>query len=136
MDEVRSRELAEGEPLEVFRLVHVSSAADAGLLEDMASNAAKSRAPRGREIRQPAVHDGVSVFKSRAQAVARRRRIVERATGGFARTLTLAGVHAEAVQANFDKGVLEVRIPEPEQTKPRRVQIGLGGAVPKTIEAE
>ena len=77
MDEVRRRELAEGEPLEVFRLVHVSSAADAGLLEDMASNAAKSRPPRGREIRQPAVHDGVSVFKSRAQAVARRRRIVE-----------------------------------------------------------
>jgi len=48
----------------------------------------------------------------------------------------LAGVHAEAVQANFDKGVLEVWIPKPEQTKPRRVQIGLGGAVPKTIEAE
>jgi len=62
---------------------------------------------------------------------------LERATGGFARSLTLPeGVKAEAVQANFDKGVLEVRIPKPEQTKPRRVQIGVGGAEPKTIDAE
>jgi len=62
---------------------------------------------------------------------------LERATGGFARSLTLPdGVNAEAVQANFDKGVLEVRIPKPEQTKPRRVQIGLGGSEPKTIESE
>jgi len=62
---------------------------------------------------------------------------LERATGGFARTLTLPeGVNADAVQANFDKGVLEVRIPKPEQTKPRRVQIGLGGAGPKTIDTE
>ena len=62
---------------------------------------------------------------------------LERATGSFSRSLTLPdGVNADAVQANFDKGVLEVRIPKPEQVKPRRVQIGLGGAEPKTIEGE
>jgi HSP20 family protein len=61
---------------------------------------------------------------------------IERASGTFARTLTLPeGVDAEAVQASFDKGVLEVRIPKPEQRKPRRVAIAVGDA-PATIEAE
>jgi HSP20 family protein len=37
-------------------------------------------------------------------------------------------VNADAVEASFDKGVLEVRIPKPEERKPRRVQIKAGGA--------
>jgi HSP20 family protein len=54
---------------------------------------------------------------------------VERAFGSFARTLTLPkGVDAEAISASFDKGVLEVRIPKPEQRKPRRIEIGLNGS--------
>ena len=49
---------------------------------------------------------------------------VERSTGRFSRSLALPdGVDADAVSAAFDKGVLEVRIPKPEQRKPRRVQI-------------
>jgi HSP20 family protein len=60
---------------------------------------------------------------------------LERATGVFARTLTLPeGVDADAVQAAFDKGVLEVRIPKPEERKPRRVAITVGDQ-PATIEA-
>jgi HSP20 family protein len=60
---------------------------------------------------------------------------VERATGVFTRSLTLPdGVDADAVQATFDKGVLEVRIPKPEQRKPRRVAISVGDQ-PATIEA-
>src|SRR4051812_34771689 len=56
---------------------------------------------------------------------------VERAFGTFSRALTLPeGVDAEAVEASFDKGVLEVRIPKPEQPKPRKISIA-----PKTIEA-
>lgn len=52
---------------------------------------------------------------------------VERSSGRFSRSLTLPeGVDAEGVSAAFDKGVLEVRIPKPEQRKPRRVQIGVG----------
>jgi HSP20 family protein len=49
---------------------------------------------------------------------------VERSTGSFSRSLALPeGVDADAVTAAFDKGVLEIRIPKPEQRKPRRVQI-------------
>jgi HSP20 family protein len=61
---------------------------------------------------------------------------VERAWGTFSRSLTLPeGVNPEAVKASFDRGVLEVRIPKPEQRKPRKVAISVGGdAEPKTIE--
>jgi HSP20 family protein len=59
---------------------------------------------------------------------------VERAFGSFSRSLTLPeGVDAEAVSANFDRGVLEIRIPKPEQRKPRKISIGVGDT-PKTIE--
>ncbi len=56
---------------------------------------------------------------------------VERAFGTFSRSLTLPeGINAEAVEASFDRGVLEIRIPKPEQPKPRKISIA-----PKTIEA-
>ncbi|HEY2769177.1 MAG TPA: Hsp20/alpha crystallin family protein [Solirubrobacteraceae bacterium] len=52
---------------------------------------------------------------------------VERSSGAFSRSLTLPeGVDAEAVEASFDRGVLEVRIPKPEQRKPRKVAISVG----------
>src|SRR5919199_5432497 len=55
---------------------------------------------------------------------------VERASGSFSRSLTLPkGIDAEAVTASFDRGVLEVRIPKPEQRKPRRIEIA--GSEPK-----
>jgi HSP20 family protein len=61
---------------------------------------------------------------------------LERASGTFARTLTLPeGVDADAVEASFDKGVLEVRIPKPAERKPRRVAISVGDK-PATIEAQ
>lgn len=60
---------------------------------------------------------------------------VERASGRFSRSLTLPeGVKAEGIQASFDKGVLEVRIPKPEERRPRKVAITVGGGEPKTIE--
>jgi HSP20 family protein len=59
---------------------------------------------------------------------------LERASGSFSRALTLPeGVDPEAVKATFDKGVLEVRIPKPEQRKPKKVAIQVGDS-PKTIE--
>jgi HSP20 family protein len=59
---------------------------------------------------------------------------VERAFGSFARSLTLPeGVDPDAVQASFDRGVLEVRIPKPEERKPRKVAINVGEGG-KTIE--
>jgi HSP20 family protein len=49
---------------------------------------------------------------------------LERAFGAFSRSLTLPdGVDPENVQAHFDRGVLEVTIPKPEQKKPRTVTI-------------
>jgi HSP20 family protein len=56
---------------------------------------------------------------------------VERAFGAFSRSLTLPeGVAADKIKAEFDNGVLEVRVPKPEERKPQRVQIGKGnGAV-------
>jgi HSP20 family protein len=60
---------------------------------------------------------------------------VERASGSFSRSLTLPeGVDPEAVSANFDRGVLEVRIPKPEERKPRKVAISVGGQSNGTIE--
>jgi HSP20 family protein len=60
---------------------------------------------------------------------------VERASGAFARSLTLPeGVDPSGVTANFDRGVLEVRIPKPEERKPRKVAISVGGSGQKTIE--
>ena len=59
---------------------------------------------------------------------------VERSSGTFSRSLTLPeGVDPEAVKASFDHGVLEVRVPKPEERKPRKVAISVGGS-PKTIE--
>jgi HSP20 family protein len=58
----------------------------------------------------------------------------ERAFGSFSRSLTLPkGVDANGVTASFDRGVLEVRIPKPEERKPRRIEIA--GSGQQTIAA-
>jgi HSP20 family protein len=50
---------------------------------------------------------------------------LERSYGSFSRSLTLPeGVDADNVEANFDRGVLEIHIPKPEERKPRRISIG------------
>jgi HSP20 family protein len=49
----------------------------------------------------------------------------ERASGAFTRSLTLpAGVDADAIEANFANGVLEVSIPKPAARQPHRIAIG------------
>jgi HSP20 family protein len=53
---------------------------------------------------------------------------VERASGRFSRSLTLPeGIDPESIKADYEGGVLEVRIPKPAERKPRRVAIGVGG---------
>ena len=61
---------------------------------------------------------------------------MERAYGSFSRSLTLPkGIDPEAVTAAFDRGVLEVRVPKPEQRKPRRIEISPAeGSEPRTLE--
>jgi HSP20 family protein len=49
---------------------------------------------------------------------------VERAYGAFTRSLTLPeGVDPDSVEARFEHGVLEVRIPKPAEREPHRVSI-------------
>jgi HSP20 family protein len=58
---------------------------------------------------------------------------LERSYGSFSRSLTLPdGVDPDKVEARFDRGVLEIHIPKPEERKPRRISIGSNGR--KTIE--
>jgi HSP20 family protein len=54
---------------------------------------------------------------------------IERSFGSFSRSLTLPDrVDPDGISASFDRGVLEVRIPKPEEHKPRRVQIKAGAS--------
>jgi HSP20 family protein len=49
----------------------------------------------------------------------------ERRFGAFSRSVTLPqGVQEDAIRANYANGVLEVRVPKPEEPKPKRIQVG------------
>jgi HSP20 family protein len=61
----------------------------------------------------------------------------ERSSGSFSRSLTLPeGVNPEGIDAEFAAGVLTVRIPKPEERKPRRVEIksANGNGKPAALE--
>lgn len=61
---------------------------------------------------------------------------VERSFGRFSRSLDLPqGIAAEEVRASFDRGVLEVRIPKPEERKPTRIEVEGGRSEPEAVEA-
>jgi HSP20 family protein len=54
----------------------------------------------------------------------------ERRYGTFSRSMTLpAGVTESDITANYKDGVLEVRVPKPEEQKPKRIQVGTQGAI-------
>lgn len=55
----------------------------------------------------------------------------ERRFGTFSRSVTLpAGVNEESIKADYRDGVLEIRVPKPEEPKPKKIQIGTGqGAI-------
>ena len=57
----------------------------------------------------------------------------ERRFGTFSRSVTLPqGVQEDAIEASYENGVLEVRVPKPEEQKPKRIQIGQQGAIEGT----
>jgi len=57
----------------------------------------------------------------------------ERRYGTFARTIALPqGVDESAIRADYRDGVLELHVAKPEQSKPRRIEIG--DSEQKTIE--
>jgi HSP20 family protein len=60
----------------------------------------------------------------------------ERRFGTFSRTIGLPqGVDENAVSAKYEHGVLEVHVRKPEQPKPRKIEVGVGGGH-KTIEGK
>jgi HSP20 family protein len=62
---------------------------------------------------------------------------IERSFGSFNRSLTLPdGVDPDRIDASFANGVLEVRIPKPEERKPRRISISGGNGNGKPAEVE
>jgi len=55
-----------------------------------------------------------------------RYRRIERSYGSFARSLALPhNVDATRVEANLEDGVLEVRLPKREESKPRQINVGV-----------
>ena len=57
----------------------------------------------------------------------------ERRFGTFSRSVTLPqGVKEDAIQARYENGVLEVRVPKPEEQKPKRIQIGSSDTIEGT----
>jgi HSP20 family protein len=58
----------------------------------------------------------------------------ERRYGTFARSVGLPqGVSEDDIKASYRDGVLEIRVPKPQQAKPKKIEIGFDGAQ-KTIE--
>lgn len=51
----------------------------------------------------------------------------ERRTGTFSRAVGLpAGANEDRIEAKYANGVLEVRVPKPEEAKPRKITLGTG----------
>jgi len=62
-------------------------------------------------------------------------RRVERQYGSFARSFTLpSSVETENIQANYDKGVLEIRLAKKAEAKPKHIKVKVGGE--RTLEAK
>ncbi|MFL5826414.1 MAG: Hsp20/alpha crystallin family protein [Thermoleophilaceae bacterium] len=85
------------------------------------------------------VHDGTLRISGERQAEHEQREKgwyrVERSFGKFSRSMTLPdGIDPDRIDAKFDRGVLEVRIPKPEERKPRRISIATAKARPETLE--
>ena len=61
--------------------------------------------------------------------------LVERSYGSFFRSFQLPqGVDEKQIQADFDRGVLHIRIPKAALPQPRRIQIGGAGERPRGQE--
>ena len=62
-------------------------------------------------------------------------RRVERQYGSFTRSFTLPNtVDAENVQANYEKGVLKIKLAKKAEAKPKQIKVNVSGE--KTLEAK
>lgn len=73
------------------------------------------------------VEDRVTLKGSRAREARHEEkgyRRYERAEGNFERSFRInGGVDAAKVEATFENGVLTVKLPKPEETKPRQIEV-------------
>jgi HSP20 family protein len=69
----------------------------------------------------------VTAERERSEAISREHfHRLERRHGVFSRTVGLPqGVSEDAINASYKDGVLEIRVPKPEQAKPKKIEIGL-----------
>ena len=62
-------------------------------------------------------------------------RRVERQYGSFTRTFTLPStVDQESVQADYDKGVLKIKLAKKAEARPKQIKVNVGGE--KTLESK
>jgi HSP20 family protein len=62
-------------------------------------------------------------------------RRVERQYGSFSRTFTLPNtVDSESVSADYEKGVLKIKLAKKAEAKPKQIKINVGGE--KTLESK
>ncbi len=62
-------------------------------------------------------------------------RRVERQYGSFTRTFSLpTTVDAEQVEADYDKGVLKIKLPKKAEAKPKQIKVNVGSQ--KTLEGK
>ena len=83
------------------------------------------------------VEDGsltVSATRERTKVDKTKYHRFERRFGTFSRTIGLPqGVAEDAIKASYTNGVLEIAVPLPEQSKPKRIEVAVAGEQP-TIE--
>src|ERR1051325_2128917 len=69
----------------------------------------------------------LSIAGSRVAEETGEAKLDERAYGSLVRTLTLPqGVNSDSIEAGYQDGVLELRIPKPAEQKPKKITIGAG----------
>src|SRR5438067_4365684 len=72
--------------------------------------------------------NGLSISGTRVAEESGQAQLVERPYGSFVRTLTLPqGVDSDSIEAGYQDGVLELRIPKPAEQKPKKITIGGAG---------
>jgi HSP20 family protein len=74
------------------------------------------------------LHDGVLTIKGKRERAEEQKgetyHLVERAYGEFVRSFELPGtVKEDAIEATYKDGVLELRLPKSEESKPRRIEV-------------
>ena len=84
-------------------------------------------------LRRPSVAGLTADRRQNIPSWSRRFFRFERRHGSFSRAVGLpAGVDDSKIAASYDNGVLEVRVPKPEEARPRRIQLG---SAPADVDA-